>query len=166
MILKKNNEEFIADFRKLSNNNKHMGEIDALYEGIKNIQPKKEIPNVAVTNISGDTMTLKQIAAKSNKTVFYFWSATDRMHFENIKRRIDQLSSKKPEYSYVGINIKTSETNWKAMLEISGLDQTSQYRSSDFEELTKSLVIYPLNKCIITDSKVIVDAFANVYTSF
>ena len=162
----KNNEEFIAGFRELSNNNKHMGEIDALYEGIKNIQPKKEIPNVAVTSITGDTMTLKQIAAKNNKTVFYFWSATDRMHFENIKRRIEQLSSKKPEYSYVGINIKTSETNWKAMLEISGLDQTNQYRSSDFEELTKSLVIYPLNKCIITDDKVIVDAFANVYTSF
>ena len=161
-----NNEEFISGFRELSNNNRHMNEIDALYEGIKNIQPKKEIPNVVVTSTNGTTLTMREIAAKNNKTVFYFWSATDRMHFENIKRRIEHLSAKKPEYSYVGINIKTNESNWKAMLEMSGLDQSKQYRSSDFEELTKSLIIYPLNKCIITDDKVIVDAFANVYTSF
>ncbi|CAM3493637.1 transaldolase [Zobellia roscoffensis] len=161
-----NNEEFISGFRELSHNNRHMNEIDALYEGIKNIQPKKEIPNVSVTNANGDTLTMKQIAAKNNKTVFYFWSATDRMHFDNINRRIEQLSAKKPEYSYIGINIKTNESNWKAMMEMSGIDQAKQYRSSDFEELTKSLIIYPLNKCIITDNKVIVDAFANVYTSF
>ncbi|WP_276167083.1 transaldolase [Zobellia alginiliquefaciens] len=161
-----NNEEFISGFRELSHNNRHMDEIDALYEGIKNIQPKKEIPNVSVTNTNGEVLTMKQIAAKNNKTVFYFWSATDRMHFDNINRRIAQLSAKKPEYSYVGINIKTNESNWKAMMEMSGLDQAKQYRSSDFEELTKSLIIYPLNKCIITDDKVIVDAFANVYTSF
>ncbi|MBU2946146.1 transaldolase [Zobellia uliginosa] len=161
-----NNEEFIKGFRELSVNNKHMGEIDALYDGIKNIQPKKEIPNVSVSTTNGDIMTLKEIAAKNRKTVFYFWSATDRKHFDNINRRIAQLSSKKPEYSYIGINIKTNELNWKAMMEMSGLDQTKQYRSSDFEELTKSLIIYPLNKCIITDDKVIVDAFANVYSSF
>ncbi|MDO6517031.1 TlpA family protein disulfide reductase [Zobellia uliginosa] len=160
------NDEFISNFRELSENNRHMDEIDALYQGIKNIQPKKQIPNVEVTSTDGRVVTLQEIAAQNKKTVFYFWSATDRMHFESIKRRIAQLSAKKPKYSFVGINIKTDESNWKGILETSGLDQSKQYRSSDFEELTKSLIVYPLNKCIITDDKVIVDAFANVYTSF
>ncbi|NNE77800.1 MAG: transaldolase [Pricia sp.] len=161
----KNNDAFIEGFRELSDNNRHMAEIDALYEGIKNIQPNKKIPDVQVSDVEGNRVSLQEIA-KDNKTVFYFWSGTDRMHFENMKRRVGHLSLEKPEYSYVGINIKTKEANWKALLENSGLDKTKQYRSRDFEELTKALIIYPMNKCIITEDEIIVDAFANVYGPF
>jgi hypothetical protein len=83
----KNNDEFIEGFRNLSNNNRHMNEINALYKGIKNIQPNKKIPNVPVSDFDGNQITLPEIA-KNTKTVFYFWSGTDRMHFENIQRRI------------------------------------------------------------------------------
>jgi len=161
----KNNENFIKGFHELSSNNRHMEEIDALYEGVKNIQPNKTIPNVDVFGFDGNKISMREIA-KDHKTVFYFWSGTDRMHFENIKRRIAKLTIEKPEFSYVGINVKTDIDNWKALLENSGLDANKQYRSSNFEELTKTLIVYPLNKCIITENEVIVDAFANVYGSF
>jgi len=161
----KNNEDFIDAFHKLSSNNRHMDEIDALYESIKNIQPNKKIPAVQVHDIVGKQVSLQEIA-KNKKTVFYFWSGTDRKHFENIKKRITKLSREKPKYSYVGINVKTEETNWKALLKNSGLDSEKQYRADDFDKLTKALIVYPLNKCIITEDDVIVDAFANVYGSF
>ncbi len=157
-----NNEEFIDRFHKLSDNNRHMQEIDALYEGIKNIQPHKEIPDVAVSDLDGNMISLPDIAGKK-KTVFYFWSGTNRTHFEHIKRRVGKLTAEKPEYRFVGINIKTPENIWKGLLETSELDKKMQYHARDFDALTKSLVIDRLNKCIITDDGHIVDAFADVY---
>lgn len=157
-----NNEKFIERFHKLSDNNRHMQEIDALYEGIKKIQPHKEIPDVAVSDLNGNTISLQDIAGKS-KTVFYFWSGSNRNHFEHIKRRVAKLTSEKPEYQFIGINIKTPETVWKGLLESSNLDRQMQYQARDFDALTKSLVIDRLNKCIITDGGHIVNAFADFY---
>ncbi len=157
-----NNEKFIDRFHKLSDNNRHMQEIDALYEGIKNIQPHKKIPDVAVSDLDGNTISLQDIAGKK-KTVFYFWSGSNRNHFERIKRRVEKLTTEKPEYRFVGINIRTPETVWKGLLETSDLDKQMQYRATDFDALTKSLVIDRLNKCIVTDDGRIVNAFADVY---
>ena len=163
--LEENNEKFIDDFHKLSDNNRHMKEIDALYEGIKNIQPQKEIPDVAVSDRDGNTVSLQKIAG-TQKTVFYFWSGTNRSHFDHMKSRIAKLTADKPEYRFVGINIRTPETVWKGLLETSDFDKQMQYRARDFDVLTKSLIIDRLNKCIITDNGRIVNAFADVYKSF
>lgn len=159
-----NNEKFIDRFHELSDNNRHMQEIDALYEGIKNIQPDKQIPDVAVSDRDGNTISLQEIAGKK-KTVFYFWSGTNRRHFEYMKQRIAQLVDQKPEYRFVGINIRTPEPVWKGLLEASDLNKQMQYHATDFNTLTRSLVIDRLNKCIITDEGRIVNAFADVYGS-
>ena len=47
-----------------------------------------------------------------------------------------------------------------------GLDAENQYRSDNFEELTRALIVYPMNKCIIADNEMIVDAFGDIYRSF
>ena len=160
-----NNKQFITKFHELSNNNRHLQEIDELYEGIENLQPQKSIPNIYVTNFSGDSISLREIA-KEGKTVFYFWSGVDKKHFNNIKRRVFELTLKNPEYKYVGINMKTNEATWKGMLEESRLNKDLQYKANDFSELTKSLIIFPENKCVITKDALIVDAFSNIYASF
>jgi len=159
-----NNKVFIENFHQLSGNNKHISEINELYEGIRNMQPNKEIPNISVLDTAGTQISLREIA-KNTKTVFYFWSGTDKRHFENITRRAHQLSSKMPEYSFVGINLNTDDSKWKVMMETRNLDKALQYRVEDFEEAMKALVIYPMNKCIITEDTKIVDAFSNMYAS-
>ena len=160
-----NNKIFIDVFHALSGNNRHISEIDDLYEGIKNIQPKKRIPNVEVANLNGEKISLQQIA-KNKKAVFYFWSSSNKRHFNDISKRVTQLSNQKPDYTFVGINIKTSDDEWKNLIEASGLDRAAQYRAEDFEKLTRALIVYPLNQCIITENEMIVDAFADMYTSF
>ncbi|MGB5666812.1 MAG: transaldolase [Maribacter sp.] len=160
-----NNKIFIDVFHALSDNNRHISEIDDLYEGIKNIQPKKRIPNVEVANINGEKISLQQIA-KNKKAVFYFWSSSNKRHFNDISKRVSQLSNQKPDYTFVGINIKTSDDEWKSLIETSGLDRATQYRAEDFEKLTRALIVYPLNQCIITENEMIVNAFADMYSSF
>ncbi len=160
--IEKNNEAFIEEFHKLSGSNRHIKEIDDLYIGIKNIQPNNNIPNIVVKNTNGDNTTLQEIG-KDKKVVFYFWSETNKNHYNNIFKRVAKLKASKPNYKFVGINFKTNTDSWKAIIESNQLDTKNQYTTDDFEELTKSLIIYPLNKCIITEDSKIVNAFANIY---
>ena len=160
-----NNKIFFEVFHALSGNNKHINEIDDLYEGIRNIQPNKRIPDVELTNFNGGKISLQDIA-KNKKTVFYFWSGAYKKHFENIAKRVQVLSQQKSEYTFVGINIQTGQDEWKTLVETSGLNDANQYKANDFKELNRALVVYPMNKCIITDNELIVDAFGDMYRSF
>ncbi|MCK5443272.1 MAG: transaldolase [Maribacter sp.] len=160
-----NNQIFIRVFRALSGNNRHIEEINDTYEGIRNIQPNKKIPNVQVINLIGEKMSLQQIA-ENKKVVFYFWSSTYKKHFNDISKRVVQLSKQKPEYTFVGISVQANDNEWKNLVETAGLDSTNQYKTENFDTLNKALIIYPMNKCIITDNALIVDAFANMYYSF
>jgi len=159
-----NNEIFITDFHLRSGNNRHIEEINGLYEDIRNIQPKKEIPNIAVTSADGTRVSLQEIA-KDKKVVFYFWSGTNKRYFKDIHKRINQLSDTKKEYTFVGINIYTDETTWKGMVAAAKLDAANQYKAENFEQLSKALVIRRLNKCIITEDAKIVDAFTTMWAA-
>jgi len=159
-----NNESFIKDFHLRSANNRHIQEINELYEGIRNIQPKKKIPNVLVMDRDGNKITLQEIA-KDKKVVFYFWTGSNKRYFKDIHSRVNQLSSLKKDYTFVGINHNTDDSTWKGMIEQANLNSANQYKAENFEELTKALIIYPPNKCIITEDAKIVDAFTTMWAA-
>ncbi|SHJ04307.1 hypothetical protein SAMN04487911_1107 [Arenibacter nanhaiticus] len=161
-----NNKIFINDFRKLAQNNKHHKEIELLYQGVINLQPSSKLPNISVINAEGISVTLQEIADKEKNAVFYFWTDAQRMHFEGIKKRVSQLAVSKPEYTFIGINCNTDPARWQYVLNTSNLDTSKQYRSDDFENLKNALVLKSLNKGIITKDGVIIDAFADIYSSF
>ncbi len=160
-----NNRKFIETFHELSGNNRHIAEIDTLYKAVMNIQPNNILPDLILQSTDGNKISLREIA-KDKNVVFYFWSATQRGHFENTIRRIQKLSENKMGYTFVGISFNTDEARWKGLIESKGLDYATQYRADNFEELTNSLIVYPMNKAIITKDSLIVNAFANLYTSF
>ncbi len=157
----KNIESFITDFHLRSGNNRHIEEINELYRGIQNVQPKKKIPNVLVTSLEGEKVSLQDIS-KDGKVIFYFWTGTDKTHFKSIVKRVAHLSKKKKDYSFVGINIRTDDRTWRGMVESYDLDSTKQFKADDFEEITKSLIIHHLNRCVITQDATIVDAFSDI----
>ncbi|MFK7812457.1 MAG: peroxiredoxin family protein [Maribacter sp.] len=159
-----NNETFIKDFHIKSGNNRHIKEINDLYEGIRSIQPQKIIPNVQVIDTNGNKVSLQEIS-KNKKVVFYFWTGANKRYFKDINRRVSQLSLVKKEYTFVGINYNTDESTWKGMVEQGKLNPANQYKSENFEALTKALVIYPLNKCIITEDAKIVNAFTTMWAT-
>lgn len=161
----KNNNIFIENFHEFSANNKHIKEINLLYENIKKIQPSNEIPSLLVYNTEGAEIQLRDIGS-SKKTVFYFWSGTQKRHFENITNRIAVLSDKYPDYRFVGINVKTDSERWLTMLDSKGLDKTNQFRASNYKEVAHTMIVYSTNKAFIVEKGVIVDAFANLYSSF
>lgn len=160
-----NNRKFIETFHDLSGNNRHITEIDDLYKSVMRIQPSKPLPNIDLEDTQGRKVSLREIA-KGKNVVFYFWSATQRGHFENTIERIRQLSAQDQKHQFIGISFNTDVARWKGLIEAKGLDQKNQYRATDFEQLTHSLIVYPMNKAVIAKDSLIVNAFANLYTSF
>lgn len=160
-----NNKEFIETFHKLSGNNRHIKEIDNLYQAIMKIQPDNPLPELKLMTIDGNPVSLKEIA-KGKNVVFYFWTGTQLGHFDNIAGRINELSEKKKEYTFIGINFNTDEQRWKSLIEAKGLEKSLQFRADDYKTLTSTLILYPMNKAIIAKDSTIVNAFANLYGSF
>lgn len=157
-----NTEIFLKEFKKVSKNNMHLEEIENLYQGIANLQPAKVIPDLQVMTFNNDSKTLTEIAA-NKKVLFYFWSGTNKKQYLEIFKRVSTLKEKKPDHELIGINIKTDFDQWKTIIATLGVDPSSQYHSNDFKELTEKLVLYPMNKAIITENAVIVDGFSNIY---
>ncbi|MCR9227521.1 MAG: transaldolase [Flavobacteriaceae bacterium] len=156
---------FINEFKSLSTNEEHGKEIDLLYKGIQNLQPNNTIPDIAVLNFNDEKLSLKDLASKKENTVFYFWTAAQKGHFRNISRHIASLEKKHPNYNFIGINLRTSLPQWKQLMSENNLDKEKQFYGEDFKELQMAMIIDGLNKCVITKDTVVVDGFANLYTS-
>lgn len=164
---KENNKAFIDIFHQYSKNNKHISEINDLYEGIMNVQTGNEVPEVKVVDFEGNSLSIKDIAKNNENVVFYFWSNIDKMHFKNVTTKVKLLSEKHPNHQFVGINLRTDELRWKTMVNSNQLDKGTQYRAMDDQALEHSLIVFfDRNKCVITKDGLIVDAFANLYRSF
>jgi len=157
-----NTEIFLNEFKNVSKNNMHIEEIENLYQGIVNLQPSKVIPNLSVVSFNNESKTLTEIG-KDKKILFYFWSGTNKKQYQDIFKRVAELKDKKPNHELIGINIKTDYNDWKIILKNLGVDPESQYHTDNFKEFTEALVLYPMNKAIITDNAIIVDGFSNIY---
>ncbi len=158
-------EVFINKFRSLSSNEDHKEEIVLLYNAIKNLQPNAKVPNLLLRDTENNMVQLKDVVNKKENTVIYFWTASQKRHFRNISQHIETLKKKYPNHNFVGINLRTSYPQWKLLVEEHGLDKNSQFYGENFKEIQTSMVVDGLNKCVITKDTLVVDGFANLYTS-
>ncbi len=158
-------DKFIKKFSQLSSNERHIDEINDLYYGIQSLQPNKTLPNVSFLNTEGEKVALKDIT-NDGETVFYFWSGTQKGHFKNVSRHVEKLKNKHPEHKFVGINIRTPHAKWVQLVKENKLDSLTQFRGEDFDEIQRSFILSNLNKCVIAKDTIVVNAFANLYSSF
>ncbi|MCK0159778.1 TlpA family protein disulfide reductase [Allomuricauda sp. F6463D] len=156
---------FIDSFKSLSSNSEHQREIDLLYTGIVNLQPNTTLPNIKLKDFEDNEVTLKDLAKNNKNTVFYFWTAEQKRHFQNVKEHISSLEIKYPHYNFVGINLRTNFTQWKQLMDEHKLDADNQFYGENFKELQMAMIIDGLNKCVIAKDSIVVDGFANLYTS-
>lgn len=164
-VANKECDKFVQDFATLSKNEAHIEEIKHLFKGIQSLQPNKELPHLVLQGANGNTTTLKEIA-KDENTVFYFWTADQRRHFKNVTRHVAKLKKLHPEHKFVGINLRTTEPEWNAMIQENNLNQNEQFRCTDFKTVQNTLIVNHLNKCVVTEDTLIVNAFGHLYASF
>ncbi|MEX0315334.1 MAG: TlpA family protein disulfide reductase [Allomuricauda sp.] len=157
-------QSFLDQFQSLSTNEKHKVEIEQLYEGIKSLQPESDLPDVYVTNANNEQVSLKDIS-KNKKTVYYFWSSSQKSHFRKIIPHVGKLKNKYPEYQFVGISVKTGKDQWSQLIQEHGLNPDNQYYAEDFKELQMAMVIDNLYKGVISKDTLVIDGFSNLYAS-
>lgn len=157
--------QFIDKFRSLSSNDEHKEEIDLLYKGIENLQPNTTLPNVLLLDANNNELSIKDVANGKKNTVFYFWTAAQKKHFRNVNKHITELEKKYPQYNFVGINLRTSYSQWKLLVEEYKLDTNKQFYGENFKEIQMAMVIDALNKCVIAKDSVVVNGFADLYKS-
>lgn len=157
-----NTNRLMDIFKSYNPNNRHMEEITRLHQGILRLQPNKTLPSLSLRNSDGKPTNLTAIA-QDKQAVFYFWSANYMAHFKELQKQITLISNQYPKYTFIGINRSTEYNQWQKMILDHGLDKNNQYRSEDYESLKNTLVIDHMNKGIITDNGLIVNAFANLY---
>ncbi len=156
---------FIDKFHTLSSNEEHKEEIDQLYKGIKHLQPNNVLPDFNLKDADNQNISLKEIVGRKKNTVIYFWTATQKKHFRDVTLHVAELKKKHPHYNFVGISLKTSYPQWKVLVEEYKLDKNNQFHGENFKEIQMAMIIDKINKCVITKDTVIVDAFADLYTS-
>ncbi|HSR60937.1 MAG TPA: hypothetical protein VLL47_09290 [Robiginitalea sp.] len=171
-LLKNDSEEnfdkFMEDFHRMSGNNRHLGEIEELSDGIRNLRPNLPMPALQVLNTDDQPVLLGDIRPERDQSevVFYFWSGPEPKHLKSISEKVSMLEERHPELRFVGICLRTDKEQWKNLIGEYGLDPQWQYWAEDFESFAHTLVVYHPYKSIVTRNGLIIDGFANLNTSF
>ena len=155
--------EFLEQFQSLSSNEAHKEEVSLLYNSIKNLQPDSEVPNLRLRDAGNHQVNLQDVIKGQGHTVLYFWTASQKRHFENVRRHIEKLQEKYPEYRFVGINLRTSFPQWTTLLKEYGLEEQDQYYGENFKEIQTTMYLDGLNKCILAKDSLVVDGFADIF---
>jgi peroxiredoxin len=129
------------------------------------MQPSKDLPDFSVYSFEGDEVKLSDID-RGKSVVFYFWSGNEPGHFRNINKQVETLKDKYPGYRFVGLNMRTDMAKWKSMVKMSGLDETEQFWTEDYDQTVQTLIVYDPNKAILSKDGKIIDAFSHIYRSF
>ncbi|NKI32522.1 TlpA family protein disulfide reductase [Croceivirga thetidis] len=156
-------KKFIEDFEKLSTNKTHHDEVQFVFNGIRDLQPKHVVPEVNLVTLNNNPITLKEVVG-DGESIIYFWSGVQKRHFKNVSKHVRQLQQEKPDVKFIGICVQTSRNQWQKMVEDSGLDKESQFWSVDDDNVRKTLILDGLNKCIVTKDSLIENGFAYLYS--
>ena len=160
-----NNKKYIKAFEKYNKNSNHKDELSKVFDNIISLQKGKTPPNIELIDTKGNTTSLQKIL-KPQISVFYFWS-TNQVDFSGyIHNRVLQLKDLYPEVHFIGINIGQDEELWlKGLPGFKIDDNTEQYSSKNFKDLSQKLLIYNLNKSLVIDKNgKIITAFENIFS--
>lgn len=141
--------ELMDLFGKINTNKHNHKKLTELSKASLLLAKGNIIPDVLLINSENTVKDLHSILRKP--TVLYFWSYESVMHFKNIHSKAAELSSKYPEYDFIGINTDTHFKKWLSIVIKAGYNKTNEYQFDNIEDAEKKLVINSANKAIILD---------------
>jgi len=90
----------------------------------------------------------------NNNNVILFWSYDQNSHQVNLFNKVNSLSIKHTNYHFNLININDDNLKWKNnYLNTFNSNRIDNFRTVNFESMSKKMVLNNLNKVIVTDRK-------------
>ncbi len=144
-----NGRKMIEILKEYDANPKHHRELETLAKATMKLTPGQKIPNVLLLNTDNEAEDLHSILSK--RTVLYFWSMESVKHFKDIHSKVAELSSKYPEFEFIGINTDTHFKKWRNTVSVSGFNKMKEYQLEDVQNAERRLVLNSNSKALIID---------------
>ena len=159
------NNEFFKMYQTVATDSKSKEEITSLHNGIKSLQSGNNFSNqIFVYDDKHARIPVNRLNSKRGKTLFYFWTSSQKRHKYLITKKIKALDKQYPNLNIVGISLDENHKRWKKEVKEFEFPESGQYRVGKRENVLRDFALISINKLIITDrSGNIVDAFANIY---
>ncbi len=162
------NNEFFKLYQKVATDTKSKEEITNLHNGIKSLQSGNNFSNQIFVYDDKHTRipVSKLSAARGKKTIFYFWTSSQKRHKRLITGKIKSLAKEFPDLNIVGISLDEDHKRWKKEVKDFNFPRSKQYRIGKRDNVLRDFALISINKLIITDRNGnIVNAFANIYNT-
>lgn len=144
-----NGVKMIEILKKYDANPKHHRELETLAKATMKLTPGQKVPNVLLVNTKNEAKQLRSILSK--RTVLYFWSMESIKHFKDIHAKVAELSSKYPEFEFIGINTDTHYKKWRNTVTVSGFNELKEYQLEDIQNAERRLVLHSNSKALVID---------------
>ncbi len=160
---KKSAEQIFTSLHQNITNTNIKNRLEQLYADYKKMEPGNKIPDLLLIKPSPErkvTLTSRL----HGLSVIYFWSYNNQMHMENSRKKVHELSSKYPEFNFIGINLNQKGKLWQRQLDKHPHNLNNEYRFDNFKEARRKLAINDLSKTIIVNKNgVILNSHTNLH---
>ncbi|TRZ45191.1 TlpA family protein disulfide reductase [Robertkochia solimangrovi] len=159
-----NNKAFIDHYHTVSQHEEKQHIIDNIYHSIVNLQPGKTVPTLTFVDMEGDLREIDSLHYPE-RTVYYFWSMSQKNHTKNIRKQIFALQEKFPNCRFIGINIDSDQKMWKdGLIAANMIEDTNQFRARSFDYLINTLgYIQPNRVIVVGKNGKVIEGFGNIF---
>jgi peroxiredoxin len=157
-----NNNLFLDTYYKYSTDKTQKNEILKIGNAIQLLKPNFDLPIIKFIDTKGRKVSSDDLITKN--TVFYFWSEKSASHLIAVHNKVNEFKKKYPNYNFIGINLNDNNDVWISTLTKYKLDNTNEYKCSNFEEIKSKWAITKIHRTIVMNSdKKIKNAFTNIF---
>ena len=146
-------DTFLNEFTKVSLDKNVNLQIKQLYSDISSLQIGKKIPKIElIDNINNKVVSSNLVSDKP--IIYVFWSYDQNSHQISLFDRIFDFLKNNYNYNFYCININSDKKKWKETLKyIEKNKNMKHFKTTNFEVMSKKMVLNNLNKIIVTSNK-------------
>ena len=146
-------DTFLNEFTKVSLDKNVNLQIKQLYSDISSLQIEKKIPKIElIDNINNKVVSSNLVSDKP--IIYVFWSYDQNSHQISLFDRIFDFLKNNYDYNFYCININSDKKKWKETLKyIEKNKNMKHFKTTNFEVMSKKMVLNNLNKIIVTSNK-------------
>jgi peroxiredoxin len=157
-----NNQTFLETYHKYSTDKSKKNEIIKIGNAIKLLKTGNPLPEVALIDSKGNTISSGTFAKKN--TVIFFWTEKLESHLVGAHKKVMGFKAKHPNWEFIAINLNDNHQEWLNALKDFDFKGTTELHSKDFEDLKAKWAITKIHRTIIIDNNGnIQNAFANIF---
>ncbi len=148
---------FFEEFKNTSDYSSINNEVEILLKNQLQLSPGNSFPSIKGYDLNGN---IKDISTIDSKKIIFFWSYDQNAHLNSIYQKINSLENKYLSYKLISLNINDGFDKWKSNYKPT--KKVIDLQTTDFEYMSKKLILDNLNKVFVVDEKNIIQSIGSI----